>query len=116
MIAALSLGVFTVTTAQEQTKDQEGKITAEQRAERHADRLQKALQLTDAQRQSIVELDLNAAKQMQAAGADARAGFKEIQKNKDEKMKSILTREQYQKYMEMRSERRGNMAGHRDEQ
>lgn len=120
---ALFAGLNTAVSAQQvqkqaHNKEQRAKMTPEQRAERHAGRLQKALGLTDAQKQAIIESDVQTAKQIQPLKEeqkDRREKLVAMQKQRDEKMKSILTPEQYAKFQEMKKERMAKMAQHRAE-
>lgn len=102
--AALCLLIGTSASAQNQNGHQSRMMkerpTAEQMAQRKADRLKEKLTLTDAQTKQVYELNLQQIKAMQAQREQMRAA-RQAETNK---MKSILTPEQFAKWQEMQGE------------
>ncbi|MDE6570555.1 MAG: DUF4890 domain-containing protein [Alistipes sp.] len=103
--AALCLLIGTGASAQNQNGHQSRMMkerpTAEQMAQRKADRLKEKLTLTDAQTKQVYELNLQQIKDMQAQREQMRAA-RQAETNK---MKSILTPEQFAKWQELQGER-----------
>ena len=103
--AALCLLIGTGASAQNRNEQQSRMMkerpTAEQMAQRKADRLKEKLTLTDAQTKQVYELNLQQIKDMQAQREQMRAA-RQAETNK---MKSILTPEQFAKWQELQGER-----------
>lgn len=85
--------------------------TVEQMAQRMTERMTDQLNLTDAQAKQVYEINLGQIKQMQAQREQMRAA----RTAEAEKMKSILTTEQFVKWSQMQGprpgEHHGKMAG-----
>lgn len=116
MIAlALFLGVQAVSNAQEvhDRKGQHRNMTPEQRAEKQTERMQQDLQLTDAQKKAVYELNLQSAKEMKAArteGAEAnKEKFKAMHEQRDARLNAILSADQLKKYETIKAERKNKM-------
>ncbi|WP_373084974.1 DUF4890 domain-containing protein [Alistipes shahii] len=77
--------------------------TVEQMAQRMTERMQKELKLTDAQAKEVYNLNLQQIKEMQAM----REKMREARKAEAEKMKSILTTEQFVQWSQMQAPRPG---------
>lgn len=77
--------------------------TAEQMARRQTDRMKEKLALTDAQEQQIYEYNLQQIKEMQAQQERMRAA----RQAEAEKMKGILTAEQYAQWQQMQGDAHG---------
>ena len=113
-IAVMFLGLNAAAQAQ-QPKPERARvknITPEQRATRQTARMEKALQLTEAQKKTVYEANLAAAKELQGFKKEQearRTKLKSIQQDRDAKLKSVLTTEQYQKMQELRTERKKKM-------
>lgn len=90
---ALCLLAGTGAFAQNQNKERMRREmpTAEQMAQRKADRMKEKLNLTEAQTKQIYDYNLQQVKEMQSMREQMRAA----RQAEDEKMKSILTPEQY---------------------
>ena len=71
--------------------------TVEQMAQRMTERMQKELKLTDAQAKEVYNLNFQQIKEMQAM----REKMREARKAEAEKMKSILTTEQFVQWSQM---------------
>ncbi len=112
LMLALVTGIGYAATAQEAQKTRT-KVTPEQRAERQAERMKEALQLTEDQKKAIYELNLQSANKMKAYKKDQRDAnkdqFKKMRDEREAKMKSILTPEQYEKHQAMKAERMKKM-------
>jgi Spy/CpxP family protein refolding chaperone len=111
MMAALVLGVYAGAEAQEVKKDRSSfkDMTPEQRAEKHAAHLQEALQLTDDQKKALYELNLVSGKEMKASRGQNKEEAQALRKNKEERMKAILSADQFAKYQAMKAERMQKM-------
>jgi len=77
--------------------------TVEQMAQRMTERMQKELKLTDAQAKEVYNLNFQQIKEMQAM----REKMREARKAEAEKMKSILTTEQFVQWSQMQAPRPG---------
>ena len=74
--------------------------TVEQMAQRMTERMQKELKLTDAQAKEVYNLNFQQIKEMQAM----REKMQEARKAEAEKMKSILTTEQFMQWSQMQKQ------------
>ena len=83
--------------------------TVEQMAQRMTERMQKELKLTDAQAKEVYNLNLQQIKEMQAM----REKMREARKAEAEKMKSILTTEQFVQWSQMQQQQQMRMSGQR---
>jgi Spy/CpxP family protein refolding chaperone len=94
-------------------------MTPEQRAQKQTERMQEALQLTADQKKAIYELNLQSAKDRKAAKGEAREAnrekFKAMHEQKDARLKSILSAEQFKKYQATKAERMNKMKNKRAE-
>jgi len=77
--------------------------TVEQMTQRMTERMQKELKLTDAQAKEVYNLNFQQIKEMQAM----REKMREARKAEAEKMKSILTTEQFVQWSQMQAPRPG---------
>lgn len=77
--------------------------TVEQMAQRMTERMQKELKLTDAQAKEVYNLNFQQIKEMQAM----REKMREARKAEAEKMKSILTTEQFVQWSQMQAPQPG---------
>ncbi len=106
--ATLCLLIGTGASAQnrngQQSRMMKERPTAEQMAQRKADRLKEKLTLTDEQTKQVYNLNLQQIKEMQAQREQMRAA-RQAEANK---MKSILTPEQFAKWQELQGERKGH--------
>ena len=100
--AALCLMAGTGAFAQEAAAPKE-RPTVEQMAQRMTERMQKELKLTDAQAKEVFNLNFQQIKEMQAM----REKMREARKAEAEKMKSILTTEQFVQWSQMQAPRPG---------
>lgn len=82
--------------------------TVEQMAQRMTERMQKELKLTDAQAKEVFNLNFQQIKEMQAM----REKMREARKAEAEKMKSILTTEQFMQWSQMQQQQM-RMSGQR---
>ena len=82
--------------------------TVEQMAQRMTERMQKELKLTDAQAKEVYNLNFQQIKEMQAM----REKMREARKAEAEKMKSILTTEQFMQWSQMQQQQM-RMSGQR---
>ena len=83
--------------------------TVEQMAQRMTERMQKELKLTDAQAKEVYNLNFQQIKEMQAM----REKMREARKAEAEKMKSILTTEQFVQWSQMQQQQQMRMSGQR---
>ena len=106
--AAMVLCLMATTTlfAQENKPQAEPKTppTAEQLAQRQTERMTKQLNLSDAQAKQVYEVNLDQIKQMQAM----REKMREARAAEADKMKSILSTEQFMQWSQMQ----GSCPGH----
>jgi len=99
-------------------QQQQKAMTAEQLAERRADRMAEQLSLTKEQRTQLYNLFLNSARenvkhreQMQQLHDSHAAKMKTARENENAQMKKILTPEQYGRWEQMQTDRRGKCEG-----
>ena len=104
-VTALCLMATTTLFAQESKPKAEPKTppTDEQIAQRQTDRMTERLKLTEAQAKQVYELNLAQVKEMQAMREKMRAA----RKAEADKMKSILTTEQFMQWSQMQGPRPG---------
>ena len=99
--AAMALCLMATTTlfAQENKPQAEPRTppTAEQLAQRQTERMTKQLNLSDAQAKQVYEVNLDQIKQMQAM----REKMREARAAEADKMKSILSTEQFMQWSQM---------------
>lgn len=91
-------------------------LTAEQKAIKQAQRLTKALSLTTDQANQIklLLLELNQKRDGMRDASDKRAAMKEMRdlvSAQDDKMKTILSTEQYAKYQDIKDDAKERMRG-----
>lgn len=112
MIAALFMGVCATGFAQDQKKAKSDfkNMTPEQRAEKQTERMQQALQLDEKQKKQVYELNLESMRKMQAERKENRAEFMNMRNERNERLKSILTTEQYAKLEQRKTERMNKKA------
>lgn len=98
-VTALCLMATTTLFAQEAKPKVEPKTppTAEQLAERQTERMTQRLNLTDAQAKQVYQLNLDQIKQMQAM----REKMRQARMAQADKMKSILSTEQFMQWSQM---------------
>lgn len=116
LMMMLFAATFTFATAQAQDGRKEMKHkNPEEKAQMMTDRMQKNLNLTDDQVARVNEIHLETAKKM--ADVKARKGddreamktdMKAIKEVKSQRIKEVLTAEQYQKHQELQKERAEN--------
>ena len=82
--------------------------TTEQMAQRMTERMQKELKLTEAQAKEVYNVNFQQIKEMMAM----REKMAEARKAEAEKMKSILTTEQFVQWSQMQAKRPGGQHGH----
>ena len=104
-VTALCLMATTTLFAQESKPQAQPKTppTAEQIAQRQTDRMTERLNLTEEQAKQVYEVNLARVKQMQAM----REKMREARKAEADKMKSILTTEQFMEWSQMQGPRPG---------
>jgi hypothetical protein len=118
MIVALFVGVNATVSAQDGKKNREAfkNMTPEQRAEQQTARMEKNLQLNDAQKKAILELNLNSAKEFQGLKAERKAlneKGKALHQARQEKLKSILSADQFAQLQKQQADRKAKMAERR---
>ncbi len=110
VVTALLMMVVTYTTAQNFTPP-----PAEERAKNQTERLNKLVKLNDDQKTKVQAINLDLAKKMDAAmknrdDRDAmRTKMQEIETERDQKYKEILTEDQFKKYTDNKAEREKQM-------
>jgi periplasmic protein CpxP/Spy len=110
MMLALTAGVNTAVFAQSANKSEgRAKLTTEQRAEKQTDRMVKALELNDKQRQQLLELNTESAKTVKQINEERRAKLKVVREQRNQKLKSILTPEQFARLEAKKAERKQKM-------
>ena len=104
-VAALCLMATTSLSAQESKPQARPKTppTAEQIARHQTDRMAERLNLTEEQSKQVYEVNLAQVKRMQAM----RKEMREARKAEADKMKSILTTEQFMQWSQMQGPRPG---------
>ena len=110
-VTALSLMAGTSVFAQQQNKPDAPKErpTAEQMAQRKTDRMTEQLKLTEAQAKQVYAINLAQIKEMIAQ----REKMEAARKAEAEKMKSILTTEQFMQWSQMQQQQQMRMSGQR---
>ena len=104
-VTALCLMAATTLSAQESKPQAQPKTppTAEQIAQHRTDRMTERLNLTEEQAKQVYEVNLAQVKRMQAM----REEMREARKAEADKMKSILTTEQFMQWSQMQGPRPG---------
>ena len=104
-VTALCLMATTTLSAQESKPQAQSKTppTAEQIARHQTDRMTERLNLTEEQAKQVYEVNLAQVKRMQAM----RKEMREARKAEADKMKSILTTEQFMQWSQMQGPRPG---------
>lgn len=106
---ALCLLAGTSAFAQDsKNKPMKERPTAEQMAQRKTERMTEKLNLNETQSKQLYEVNLQSVKQMQAQAEQMRTN----RKAQAEKLKSILTPEQFEQLKQMQSQRQGMKRGH----
>ena len=110
-VTALCLMAGTSVFAQQQNKPDAPKErpTAEQMAQRKTDRMTEQLKLTEAQAKQVYAINLAQIKEMIAQ----REKMEAARKAEAEKMKSILTTEQFMQWSQMQQQQQMRMSGQR---
>lgn len=121
LFVMMTLAVLSVTAADAQNRRAEGpkkEMTAEQMAERRADRMAEQLSLDAEQRTQLYNLFLKGARenvkhrqQMQQLHENHAEAMKTARENETAQMKKILTPEQYGRWEQMQTDRRGKYEG-----
>lgn len=76
--------------------------TPEQRARMLTDRMDKKLNLTEDQKKSVYDINLNTAQKMNDAMQNHdREAMRSIKQERDDAMQKVLTADQYQQYQQM---------------
>ena len=111
----LALTLTTATYAQSRpgrgAAPRAAEVSAEERAQRMADRQKENLGLSEEQYQKVYEIHLVHARKHEAARADRqrdteqrRANMEAIETSRDNELRQVLTEEQYQKYQQNRQQ------------
>lgn len=98
--AAMALCLLAGTSVFAQGMKNRESMTVEQMAQKKTDKMTKELMLNEQQSKQLYDLNLQQMQQMKAEGEKAKMD----RKAEMEKVKSILTPEQYEKWMMMRKE------------
>ncbi len=96
MMAALLIGTYTLTVAQ--TRERKAPSSKEAQAENQATRMQEMLKLTAKQKAKVYEVNMDYLKKMETARADKSIKIQDIHAERNNKLKSILTNEQYMQW------------------
>lgn len=120
MVLAICCGLQATVTAQpHDRKAAHRTMTPEQRAQKQTEKMQEALQLSEAQKKAVYDLNLQTATEMQTARkADKEKNkqqFKAMHDRKEAKLKTILDAGQYSKYQSLKAERMNKMKQKRAE-
>jgi len=102
-ILASALALMTVMTFAQEKKQR----TPEERAQKATEKMAKELNLSEEQKEKVLEINLQKAKEMQQLKEEMKVLKEKRKKLRDEhaeQMKSVLSEEQYQKYLQMREE------------
>jgi hypothetical protein len=105
---ALIIGVQAASVAQDRKGDFRN-MTPEQRAEKKTARMEQTLNLTADQKKAVYEMNLSAAKNMQANKGVGKEKMMEAHRANDAKLKNILSADQYSKYEQIKAEREKKM-------
>jgi periplasmic protein CpxP/Spy len=84
------------------------------RAERGGGRFERTierLQLNDEQKTQVRQILADAREQMRAAQRESEPRFAEIRRQSDERMRRVLTPEQWERFQQMKEEMRGRRRG-----
>ena len=108
VLALLLVG--TSTFAQERMGENNDKLTPEQRVNLQIKKLTKELNLSDKQAQELKEIVVKEIEQREARKAEIQAKKAEKKRMAEERMKKILTPEQFSKWTEIRKARKEKMA------
>jgi Spy/CpxP family protein refolding chaperone len=116
-VASFAVSIDTA-TAQNGRRDAQQNQTPEQRTDNQLQRMTKALSLSADQATQVkpILMELNQKRDAMRDASDKRAAMKEMRDfvmGQDEKMKKVLSAEQYTKYEDMKENARDNMKGKR---
>jgi periplasmic protein CpxP/Spy len=113
LVIVMGLFAALTTAANAQEKKHREQMSPQQRAEKQTEHLSKALQLTDAQKKSIMEVNQNTAQQAESIRNEQKSNreeFKKLQEARIEKIKSVLDDGQKKKFDEMQARQKERMA------
>lgn len=88
----------------------------QRRAERGPDRFERTferLQLEEGQKTQVRQILADAREQMRAAQREQEPRFAEIRRQSDERLRQVLTPEQWERFQQMKEEMRGRRRGGR---
>jgi periplasmic protein CpxP/Spy len=116
-VASFAVRIETA-TAQDGRREAQQNQTPEQKTDNQLQRMTKALSLSADQATQVkpILMELNQKRDAMRDATDKRAAMKEMRDfvmGQDEKMKKILSSEQYTKYEDMKENARDNMKGKR---
>ncbi|HSI75268.1 MAG TPA: DUF4890 domain-containing protein [Lunatimonas sp.] len=113
-IYTLSLGLIFTANAQQEKKTERPERTPEAIAERMADRMAEKLELSEAQKKSIYDIQLEQAKDRMAKREEMRKEMQASRTAHQEKIAGVLTPEQKQKWEEMQKEAKDRQGAWKD--
>lgn len=106
LMAVLCCGVMGTALAQDEMK---AKRDPAVRADAQTEMMSKRLELTEEQKVKVKEINISTTQEMQAHGRESQEVRMAILQKRDERMKGILSEEQYKKYIGAREERMQKM-------
>ncbi len=102
----LAAGINTAAFAQDmKTREDRRAMTPEQRAGKRTDHMAASLNLTEAQKKQVYQLNLESGRQSGKMRSENKTEMKQAYKEREEKLKAILTPEQMSKYEEQKKAR-----------
>ncbi|MET4080150.1 protein CpxP [Pedobacter sp. UYP30] len=116
-LTIMGLGAVFAQTTTNTKLQKKAKYTAEQRAQKATDKLDKKVMLTADQKTKVYQLELskfNKSKDLTAQNLDKEAKksqFKKMDKASNKELYGVLTSDQQTKLKEMKTERKDKMAG-----
>ena len=109
LLLVAGLGPSTMAQGERKDRGEYKKMTLEQRAEKQTDRMSMSLELTADQKQALYKANLESAHAFKQEREQRKAKMKELAQAREEKLKSILTPDQFQKHEAQKAERKKNM-------
>jgi Spy/CpxP family protein refolding chaperone len=109
LLLVAGLGTSAMAQGEKKDRGEFKKMTLEQRVQKQTDRMSNSLQLTDDQKQALYKANLESAQAFKKEREERRAKMKALSQAREEKLKSILTPDQFQKHLAQKAERKKKM-------
>jgi Spy/CpxP family protein refolding chaperone len=109
LLLVAGLGTSAMAQGEKKDKGTLNKMSVEQRAEKQTERMSKSLELSADQKQALYKANLESAQAFKKDRKEQRAKMKALAQAREEKLKSILAPDQYQKHVAQKAERKKKM-------